>query len=56
MADARSKGRSRGKKPKLSDRQQKELRGIYDTDEYWIRDIAEVLSISPPTVHRTLGR
>lgn len=34
MAIARSKGKLRGKKPKLSDRQQKELRRMYDTGEY----------------------
>jgi DNA invertase Pin-like site-specific DNA recombinase len=56
MAVARSKGKLRGKKPKLSDRQQKELRRMYSTDDYSISDLAEVFSISRPTVHRTLGR
>jgi len=56
MAVARSKGKLRGKKPKLSDRQQKELRRMYDTDDYSISDLAEVFSISRPTVYRTLGR
>ena len=56
MAVARSKGKLRGKKPKLSDHQQKELRRMYDTDDYSISDLAEVFSISRPTVYRTLGR
>lgn len=56
MALARSKGKLRGKKPKLSDRQQKELRRMFDTGEYSISDLAEVFSISRPTVYRTLGR
>ena len=56
MAVARSKGKLRGKKPKLSERQQKELRRMYDTDDYSISDLAEVFSISRPTVYRTLGR
>lgn len=56
MAVARSKGKLRGQKPKLSDRQQKELRRMYDTGDYSISDIAEVFSISRPTVYRTLGR
>ena len=56
MAIARSKGKLRGKKPKLSDCQQKELRRMYDTDDYSISDLAEVFSISRPTVYRTLGR
>ena len=56
MAVARAKGKLRGKKPKLSDRQHKELRRMYDTGEYSISDLAEVFSISRPTVYRTLGR
>jgi len=56
MAIARAKGKLRGKKPKLSDRQQKELRRMYDTGEYSISDLAELFSISRPTVYRTLDR
>ncbi|MFL1495606.1 recombinase family protein [Pseudomonas antarctica] len=56
MAIARAKGKLRGKKPKLSDRQQKELCRMYDTGEYSISDLAEVFSISRPTVYRTLAR
>ena len=36
MAIARAKGKLRGKKPKLSDQQQKELRRMHDTGEYAI--------------------
>lgn len=46
----------RGKKPKLSDRQQKELSRMYDIDDYSISDLAELFSISRPTVYRTLSR
>ena len=56
MAVARAKGRLRGKKPKLSDRQQKELRRMYDTGDYSISDLAELCSVSRPTVYRTLSR
>jgi DNA invertase Pin-like site-specific DNA recombinase len=56
MAVARAKGKLRGKKPKLSERQQKELRRMYDTGNYSISDLAEVFSISRPTVYRTLAR
>ncbi|HKX22814.1 MAG TPA: recombinase family protein [Rhizorhapis sp.] len=56
MAIARAKGKLRGKKPKLSDRQQKELRRMYDTGEYSISDLAELFSISRPTVYRTIAR
>ena len=55
MAVARAKGKLRGKKPKLSERQQQELRRMYDTGDYSISDLAEVFSISRPTVYRTLG-
>ncbi|MDH1270505.1 recombinase family protein [Rhizobium pusense] len=56
MALARSRGKLRGKKPKLSDRQQKELRRMYDTGDYSVSDLAEVFSIARPTVYRTLAR
>lgn len=56
MAIARAKGKLRGKKPKLSDRQQRELCRMYDTGDYSISDLAEVFSISRPTVYRTLDR
>ena len=56
MAVARAEGKLRGKKPKLSERQQKELRRMYDTGDYSISDLAELFSISRPTVYRTLHR
>ena len=56
MAVARAKGKLRGKKPKLSDRQARELRRMYDTGEYSVSDLAEVFSVSRPTVYRTLHR
>lgn len=56
MAIARAKGKLRGKQPKLSERQQKELRRMYDTGNYSISDLADVFSISRPTVYRTLSR
>ena len=56
MAIARAKGKLRGKRPKLSDRQQKELRRMHDTGEYAISDLAELFRVSRPTVYRTLAR
>src|SRR5215203_4213139 len=56
MAVARARGKLKGKQPKLSDRQQKELRRMYDTGEYSISDLAELFSVSRPTVYRTLSR
>jgi len=56
MAVARAKGKLRGKSPKLSDKQQKELRRMHDSGNYSISDLAEVFSISRPTVYRTINR
>jgi DNA invertase Pin-like site-specific DNA recombinase len=56
MKIARAKGKLRGKKPKLSDRQQRELRRMYDTGDYSVSDLAEVFSVSRPTIYRTLDR
>ena len=56
MAVARAKGKLRGKKPKLSDRRQAELRRIYDAGDHSISDLAEVFDVSRPTVYRVLQR
>ena len=56
MAVARAKGKLRGKKPKLSERQQQELRRMYDSGEYSISDLGELFGVSRPTVYRILGR
>ena len=56
MAVARAKGKLRGKRPKLSDKQQRELCRMHATGDYSIGDLAEVFAVSRPTVYRTLGR
>ena len=56
MAIARAKGKLRGKRPKLSDKQQKELRRMHDSGEYSISDLAELFAVSRPTVYRTIAR
>ena len=56
MAIARAKGKLRGKQPKLSDKQQRELTRMHATGEYSISDLAELFSVSRPTVYRTLKR
>ncbi|UWQ74979.1 recombinase family protein [Leisingera sp. M658] len=55
-AIARAKGKLRGKQPKLSEKQQKELRRMHATGDYSISDLAEVFSVSRPTAYRTLKR
>ena len=56
MAIARAKGKLRGKKPKLSEKQQKELRKMRDTGDYSITDLSELFTVSRATVYRTLAR
>jgi len=56
MAIARAKGKLRGKQPKLSERQQKELTRMHACGDYSISDLAELFSVSRPTVYRTLQR
>jgi DNA invertase Pin-like site-specific DNA recombinase len=56
MAIARAKGKLRGKQPKLSEKQQKELCRMKQTGEYSISDLAELFSVSRPTIYRCLQR
>ena len=56
MAIARSKGKLRGKQPKLSKKQQRELCRMHATGEYSISDLAELFSVSRPTVYRSIAR
>ncbi|MHA6799694.1 recombinase family protein [Bounagaea algeriensis] len=56
MAVAKARGKLRGKQPKLSTKQQRELVRMYGTGEYTIADLAEVFTVSRTTVYRTLQR
>jgi DNA invertase Pin-like site-specific DNA recombinase len=56
MAVAKAKGKLRGKQPKLSARQQRELLRMHGTGEYTIADLAEVFTVSRTTVYRTVQR
>ncbi|MYD93139.1 MAG: recombinase family protein [Chloroflexi bacterium] len=56
MAIARAKGKLRGRRPKLSDRQTSELRRMHESGDYSIGDLAAVFSVSRPRVYRTLQR
>ncbi len=56
MAIARAKGKLKGRQSKLSVKQQRELARMHSTGEYSITDLAELFSISRPTVYRTLNR
>lgn len=55
MAVAMAKGKPRAKKPKLSPKQQAELRLMHEAGEHSIWDLAQVFNVSRPTVYRTLA-
>jgi DNA invertase Pin-like site-specific DNA recombinase len=54
MAVARAKGHLKGRQPKLSSKQQTELRRMRATGDYTVTDLAELFNVSRPTVYRTL--
>ena len=56
MKVAAANGRLRGRQPKLSTKQQTELRRMHATGDYTIADLAELFTVSRPTVYRTLKR
>jgi len=56
MAIARSRSRLRGKQPKLSPKQQREVRRMHDAGDHSVGDLAELFSVSRPTIYRTLER
>ena len=56
MAVAKAQGKLKGRQPKLSPRQQRELKRMNETGEYTISDLGELFSVSRPTVYRTIGR
>jgi DNA invertase Pin-like site-specific DNA recombinase len=56
MAVAQAKGRLRGRQPKLSAKQQAELRRMHASGDYSIADLADLFNVSRPTVYRTLQR
>ncbi|MGB7880348.1 MAG: helix-turn-helix domain-containing protein, partial [Ilumatobacteraceae bacterium] len=49
-------GKLKGRQPKLSAMQQRELRRMHQTGEYTISDLGELFSVSRPTVYRTISR
>ena len=56
MAIAKAKGKLRGKQPKLSAKQQNELKRMHEAGDHSISDLAEIFAVSRPTVYRTLNR
>jgi len=56
MAVARAKGRLKGRAPKLSTRQQLELARMHATGDYTVAELAELFTVSRPTIYRALER
>jgi DNA invertase Pin-like site-specific DNA recombinase len=56
MAIAKSRGRLKGKQPKLTTRQQTELVRMHASGEYTIAELMEVFSVGRATVYRVLHR
>jgi DNA invertase Pin-like site-specific DNA recombinase len=56
MAVARAKRQARGRQPKLSPKQQAELCRMYASSDYASANLAELFTVSPPTMYRTLQR
>ena len=56
MAIAKAKGKLKGRKPKLSERRQAELRRMHDTGDYSVADLAELFDVGRATVYRVIGR
>ncbi|WP_329223305.1 recombinase family protein [Streptomyces sp. NBC_01485] len=56
IAVARSKGKLKGKQPKLTARQQAHLVKEHRSGEHTIADLAELFSVSRATVYRVLER
>ena len=55
LAAARARGRVGGRKPKLSEAQQEQIKKLYDKRELTVREIAALFSVTAPTVYRALG-
>jgi DNA invertase Pin-like site-specific DNA recombinase len=56
MAVAQAKGKLRGRQPKLSSAQQAHLVKLHASGEHSIAELAELFSVSRPTVYRVLER
>jgi DNA invertase Pin-like site-specific DNA recombinase len=56
IAIARDRGKLRGKPPKLSPAQAREVHRMHASGEYPITEIAELFNVSRPTVYRVLQR
>ncbi|MDA9912979.1 recombinase family protein [Candidatus Nanopelagicales bacterium] len=56
MAIAKAKGKLKGRQPKHTQKQQRELARMHATGDYTISDLSDVFNVSRPTIYRTLKR
>lgn len=56
MAVARSRGRLRGKQPKLSSAQERHLVGLVESGEHTTSEVAALMGVSRATVYRAVER
>ena len=54
LAAARARGRTGGRKPKLSEAQVREIKKLYSAGEKSVAEIANLFSTSRPTIYRAL--
>ena len=54
LAAARARGRSGGRKPKMTPARITESRRLYDAGEKSVQEIAELFGVSRPTIYRAL--
>lgn len=56
MAQAKADGKLKGKPPTFSPVQDREVRRMHDSGDYRIGEIAEIFSVTRPTIYRSLAR
>jgi DNA invertase Pin-like site-specific DNA recombinase len=56
LASARARGRTGGQKPKLTPRQAKLAREMYDSREFTVAEIAAEFRVSRPTIYRHIDK
>lgn len=56
MAEARRAGKLRGRPPGFTPRQDTEIRRMYDSGDYVMREIAEIFDVHPTTIYSSLKR
>lgn len=54
LAAARARGRLGGRKPKLSDKQQAEIRRLYQVGDKTVQEIGELFGVSRPTIYSVI--